>query len=50
LAERVTIQAETARAEAAYRASRAWLYQSVAEAWEIAQAGSGFSAAQLGKV
>lgn len=47
LAERLTIQAETARAEAAYRAARAWLYQSVAEAWELAQAGAEFSAAQL---
>jgi indole-3-acetate monooxygenase len=47
LAEHVTVQAETARAEAAYRAARAWLYQSVAEAWEVAQAGGAFSAAQL---
>jgi indole-3-acetate monooxygenase len=47
LAERLTIQAETARAEAAYQAARAWLYQSVAESWEVAQAGGEFSVTQL---
>jgi indole-3-acetate monooxygenase len=47
LAERSTIQAETARAEAAYQAARAWLYQSVAESWEVVQTSGEFSAAQL---
>jgi alkylation response protein AidB-like acyl-CoA dehydrogenase len=39
LAERLTIQAEVGRAEALYRSGRAFLYDSVAEAWAAVQAG-----------
>jgi alkylation response protein AidB-like acyl-CoA dehydrogenase len=39
LAERLTVQAEVGRAEALYRSGRAFLYDSVAEAWAAIQAG-----------
>ena len=39
LAERLTVQAEVGRAEALYRSGRAFLYDSVAEAWVAIQAG-----------
>jgi len=39
LAERLTVQAEVGRAEALYRSGRAFLYDSVAEAWAAVQAG-----------
>jgi alkylation response protein AidB-like acyl-CoA dehydrogenase len=39
LAERRTIQADVARAEALYLSGRAFLYDSVARSWEAAQAG-----------
>jgi indole-3-acetate monooxygenase len=38
LAERATVQAEAARADAELRAARALLYESIAAAWEQAQA------------
>lgn len=38
-ANRPTVQADVGRAEAAVQAARAWLYASVAEAWESAEAG-----------
>jgi indole-3-acetate monooxygenase len=39
LAERTTIQADVARAEALYLSGRAFLYDSVTESWEAVQAG-----------
>ena len=39
LAQRLTVQAEVGRAEALYRSGRAFLYDSVAEAWVAIQAG-----------
>jgi len=39
LAERLTVQAEVGQAEALYRSGRAFLYDSVAEAWATIQAG-----------
>jgi alkylation response protein AidB-like acyl-CoA dehydrogenase len=47
LAERLTIQADVGRAEAEYRASRAFLYQSVEESWEAVQAGRELSVKAL---
>jgi alkylation response protein AidB-like acyl-CoA dehydrogenase len=38
-ANRPTVQADVGRAEAALQAARAWLYASVAEAWDAAEAG-----------
>lgn len=37
LAERATIQAETARAEAAWRAARTYLYDEIDQTWDVAQ-------------
>ena len=39
LAERTTVQADVARAEALFLSGRALLYDSVAQSWEAAQAG-----------
>jgi alkylation response protein AidB-like acyl-CoA dehydrogenase len=47
LAERLTIQADVGRAEAQYRAARAFLYQSVEESWEAVQAGHALSVKEL---
>ena len=47
LAELATIHADVGRAEAEYRASRAFLYQSVEESWEAVQAGRELSVEEL---
>jgi alkylation response protein AidB-like acyl-CoA dehydrogenase len=43
-ANRPTIQADVGRAEAVLRAARAWLYDSIEEAWDHVQAGQEFDA------
>jgi indole-3-acetate monooxygenase len=47
LAERTTIQADVARAEALYLSGRALLYDSVAQSWEAAQAGRELSVREV---
>jgi alkylation response protein AidB-like acyl-CoA dehydrogenase len=47
LAERTTIQADVARAEALYLSGRAFLYDSVAHSWEAAQAGRELSVREV---
>jgi indole-3-acetate monooxygenase len=47
LAERTTIQADVARAEALYLSGRAFLYDSVAQSWEAAQAGRELSVREV---
>ena len=47
LADRLTIQHEVGRAEAEYRAARAFLYQTVEQSWAAAQEGRELSTADL---
>lgn len=47
LAERRTVQADVARAEALYLSGRAFLYDSVAQSWEAAQAGRALSVREI---
>ncbi|HVA14513.1 MAG TPA: acyl-CoA dehydrogenase family protein, partial [Stellaceae bacterium] len=47
LAERTTVQADVARAEALYLSGRAFLYDSVAQSWEAAQAGRELSVREV---
>jgi alkylation response protein AidB-like acyl-CoA dehydrogenase len=47
LAERATVQADVARAEALYLAGRALLYDSVAQSWEAAQDGRELSVREI---
>ena len=47
LAERTTVQADVARAEALFLSGRAFLYDSVAQSWEAAQAGRELSAREV---
>jgi alkylation response protein AidB-like acyl-CoA dehydrogenase len=47
LAERATVQADVARAEALYLSGRALLYDSVAQSWEAAQAGRELSVREM---
>jgi alkylation response protein AidB-like acyl-CoA dehydrogenase len=46
-AHKPVVQAEVGRAEAAVQAARAWLYESVAQAWADVQAGRELPARQL---
>ena len=47
LAERMTVQADVARAEALFLSGRAFLYDSVARSWEAAQAGRELSVREV---
>lgn len=47
LAERMTVQADVARAEALTLSGRAFLYDSVAQSWEAAQAGRALSVREV---
>ena len=47
LAERTTVQADVARAEALYLSGRALLYDAVAQSWEAAQAGRELSVREV---
>jgi alkylation response protein AidB-like acyl-CoA dehydrogenase len=47
LAERTTVQADVARAEALFLSSRALLYDSVAQSWEAVQAGRELSVREV---
>jgi alkylation response protein AidB-like acyl-CoA dehydrogenase len=47
LAERATVQADVARAEALYLSGRALLYDSVAQSWKAAQAGRELSVREM---
>jgi alkylation response protein AidB-like acyl-CoA dehydrogenase len=47
LAERTTVQADVARAEALFLSGRALLYDSVAQSWEAAQAGRELSVREV---
>ena len=47
LAERTTVQADVARAEALYLSGRAFLYDTVAQSWEAAQAARELSVREL---
>ena len=47
LAERTTVQADVARAEALFLSGRALLYDSVAQSWEVAQAGRELSVREV---
>ena len=49
-AERASVQADVGRAEAALCSARAWLYESVAEAWDAIQAGRPISIEQTGRL
>src|SRR5262249_31550685 len=48
LAERTTVHADVARAEALYLSGRAFLYDAVAQSWEAAQAGRGLAGREGG--
>ena len=47
LAERTTVQADVARAEALYLSGRSFLYDSVTQSWEAAQAGRALSVREV---
>jgi indole-3-acetate monooxygenase len=47
LAERTTVQADVARAEALFLSGRAFLYDSVAQSWEAAEAGRELSVREV---